>query len=104
MALRFLGLSCAVALVLPLGAQPAAYDFDAGQKFLKQYCQSCHQGNSPAGKFNIQQLAAAASVTSAAERWNKVAIRVRNGEMPPKGLPAPPVDERENFTQWVNAS
>ena len=37
-----------------------------------------------------------------AERWNKVAIRVRNGEMPPKGAPAPAIEQRERFTDWVD--
>ena len=33
-----------------------------------------------------------------------LALRVRNGEMPPKGAPAPPADQREQFTNWVTAS
>src|SRR5262245_31038974 len=86
-----------------IAAQPAG-SFDQAQQFLKQYCQTCHQGTAPAGKFAIQQIAAASSIASAAERWNKVALRVRTGEMPPKGAPAPPADQREQFTSWVMAT
>jgi len=32
------------------------------------------------------------------------AYRVRNGEMPPKGLPAPPVDQREQFINFATVS
>ena len=80
------------------------HTFDNAQQFLKTNCQACHQGSSPAGKFHIQQLAAGSSIAAEAERWNKLAIRVRNGEMPPKGAPAPPVDQREQFTNFVAAS
>src|SRR6186997_2082047 len=91
-------------IAIPLAAQPASYTFDQSQQFLKQYCQSCHGTGGGAGKFNIQQVSAPGSTTSEAERWNKIVIRVRNGEMPPKGLPAPPVDQREQFINFATAS
>src|SRR5690349_5433947 len=96
----------AVLLALPgtLAAQTGDYTFDQAQQFLKQYCQGCHQGNSPAGGFDVRKLSAAASIQPEAERWNKVALRVKNGEMPPKVAPAPPPDQREQFTQWATAS
>src|SRR6185503_13171155 len=78
-----------------LSGQRGDYTFENAQGFLKQYCQGCHQGNSPAGGFDTQKLSTAASIQSEAERWNKVALRVKNGEMPPKVAPAPPVDQRE---------
>src|SRR6266536_2662599 len=87
-----------------LGAQPGSYSFENAQQFLKQYCQGCHQGSSPAGGFDIQRISTAASIQSEAERWNKLAMRVKNGEMPPKVAPAPPVDQREQFTEWATAS
>src|SRR5262245_7338575 len=93
-----------LALPLILSAQPADYTLDNAQQFLKQYCQACHQGNSPAAGFDIQKLSTASSIQSEAERWNKVALRVKNGEMPPKAAPAPPVDQREQFTQWATSS
>src|SRR5215468_12026939 len=96
-------ISCLAALscVAILQAQPAPYTFDQGQQFLKTYCQTCHQGNSPAGGFAVQRLATADTITSQAERWNKVAFRLRNGEMSPKGVLAPLVPEREQFLAWA---
>jgi hypothetical protein len=81
-----------------------AYSFEDSQQFLKTYCQACHQGSSPAGGFHVQRIAAAATIGAEAGRWNKAAIRVRNGEMPPKGAPAPPMEQRERFTEWVSSS
>ena len=96
----------ATLIVFPaaLAAQPARYSFDDAQAFLKGHCQICHQGTAPAGGFNIQQIASPATIRSEAARWNTLALRVRNGEMPPKGVPVPPADQREQFTNWVTAS
>ncbi len=96
----------AILLALPaaLGAQPAGYSFDDAQAFVKSHCRTCHQGTVPAGGFDIQQIASAATLQSEAARWSSMALRVRNGEMPPKGAPVPPVDQREKFTSWVAMS
>ena len=97
-------LALSIALHAALEAQPAHYSFDDAQAFLKRNCQMCHQGTAPAGGFDIQQIAPAASIRSETARWTNLALRVRNGEMPPKGAPAPTVDQREQFTSWITAS
>jgi hypothetical protein len=96
----------AVIALLPPGAaaQPAGYGFDNAAHFLKTYCQACHQGTSPAGDFALQRVEAAESLRTENARWNEMALRVRNGEMPPKGAPAPPAVEREQFEQWVTSA
>jgi hypothetical protein len=98
--------SLAILITLPaaLGAQPASYSFDDAQAFLKGHCQTCHQGPMPAAGFDIAQIGSATTIQSEATRWNRVALRVRNGEMPPKGAPVPPPDQREQFTNWAAAS
>ncbi len=78
-----------------------AYTFEEGQAFLKKYCRSCHQGGSPAGGFHVERVNSPASLSGEAQKWHSLGNRVRNGEMPPKGAPAPDIDERERFTQWV---
>jgi hypothetical protein len=67
-----------------------------GGAFLKQHCATCHAGRSPAGGFDASKLG---GFRDHPEAWNKAALRVHNGEMPPKsGLP---LDARESFAAWV---
>src|SRR5258708_3324128 len=87
-----------------LGAPPDGYSFENSQAFLKQYCQACHQGKSPAGGFHVQRVEAQASLQADAQKWSSLVRRIKNGEMPPKGAPAPALDLREQFTQWVDAA
>src|SRR5262245_44419439 len=87
-----------------LGAPDAGYSFDQSQIFLNTYCRNCHQGKSAGGGFDIQRVHSSASLQSDPQKWISLNKRVRNGEMPPKGAPAPGIDEREQFTGWVDSS
>src|SRR5580700_5277782 len=97
-------LATLITLPVALAAQPARYSFDDAERFLKTHCQVCHQGTAAAAGFDIQQIASPSAIRSEAARWNMVALRVGNGEMPPKGAPVPPVDQREQFVDWIAAS
>ena len=88
----------ALALSIPL----AAYDWAEAQSFLNVHCAKCHGDNTAAGGFRLSRVAEPASLTAEAARWKSAALRTRNGEMPPKGQPAPPLDQREAFAAWVD--
>jgi hypothetical protein len=79
-----------------------SFGFDDAQKLLKAHCQACHQGASPAGGFATRDLAAADSLRTQSERWNKLVLRVRHGEMPPKGAGTVAVADREAFLGWAD--
>jgi hypothetical protein len=70
---------------------------------IHHYCAACHQGRSPAGGLNLTILANKAPGDDAAS-WGHVLTRVRNAEMPPKGLPAPAAEERERFIAWIDGA
>src|SRR6476646_2858739 len=89
--LAFFAASCAA-----VGAENI-YTFEKSQAFLSQYCQACHQGKSPAGGFHVQRVGSMSSFQSDARKWSALTLRVKNGEMPPKGAPAPDLDQREQF-------
>lgn len=91
-------------LAAPLCAQQTEYSFDAAQSFLKSYCLACHQSKAPAGGFDLQRVAAPATLRTNAQKWTSLAARVKNGEMPPKGAPTASLDEREHFTHWVESA
>lgn len=80
--------------------QPIA-SFEQAQAFLGRYCRPCHQGATPAGGFDVARLGAASTLQTQAPRWLKVSTRVKQREMPPKGAAAPPLEEMESFTGWV---
>src|SRR4051794_14087117 len=90
--------ACVAILVIPISLMAQApFTFDDAQTFLKANCQACHQGTAPAGGFATRDLAGADTLRTQADRWNKLALRVRHGEMPPKAAPAPAVADREAF-------
>ncbi len=82
-------------------AQPAYTPADARQ-FVAAYCASCHQGSSPAAGLNLPAMLSAEQPATNRELWNRIALRVRNSEMPPRGAPAPPPDMRERFAAWID--
>jgi len=87
-----------------LAAPPDNYSFETAQKFLATYCQTCHQGKTAVGGFRLQQVATPSSLREEAQRWISLSRRVTNGEMPPKGAPAPDLDKREQFTHWLQVA
>jgi len=89
---------------IALSAQSESYTFSDAWNFLKTNCSGCHGGASPAAGFDLQQIASPATIQSETGRWNLLASRVRNGEMPPKGAPVPPAERRAQLVNWIAAS
>jgi hypothetical protein len=52
----------------------------------------------------MTRVATAETLSTHPEHWTTVINRVKNGEMPPKGAPAPTLDQREAFVDWAEAS
>jgi hypothetical protein len=78
-----------------------APDFAESQRFLETYCKSCHAGKAAVGGFRLEKVASPESFATAAQDWTRLALRVRNGEMPPKGSPAPELNAREELARYV---
>lgn len=95
MALR----SFVILLLAGLGLR--GQSFDASQAFLRQYCEKCHQDKGAAGGFRLSRVATEESLSTEAAKWLSLTHRMTNGEMPPKGSPAPPIEAREGFAKWV---
>jgi hypothetical protein len=78
-----------------------APDFAESQRFLETYCKSCHAGKTAVGGFRLEKVASPESFATAAQDWTRLALRVRDGEMPPKGSPAPELNAREELARYV---
>ena len=96
---RFVLFVALLATVLPAASQT----FQHSQDFLKQYCAACHQGKGTGG-FGLQSVNAAPTLRTEPQKWLSAALRVRNGDMPPKGSPAPTLEDRETFSGWVDTT
>jgi hypothetical protein len=95
-------LALSVALTFPLCAAPAKeHTFAQAQSFLKSYCVSCHQGAKPSAGFNAAKLNTLQTMMEDPRKWSRMLTRVRDNEMPPKGAPAPALDKREAFVNYV---
>lgn len=88
----------ALSAVCAIGAP----DFEATQKFLVTYCKNCHSGKSAVGGFRLEKVSDPASFSADPHVWTRLALRVRNGEMPPKGLPSPALSAREELAAYVD--
>lgn len=97
------GLALTLFAAFSANAQQGNYSFENAQHFLSTYCKLCHQGKSPAGGFDVQEISTAASLADE-RRWTALSTRVGHGEMPPSGSPAPDVAQRQEFTQWISTA
>jgi hypothetical protein len=78
------------------------FDTAQGRQFLQNNCGTCHGGKAPLGGFDIRKLVLPSSLRDRSETWTKAALRVHNGEMPPKSTL--PLEQREAFVEWVQAN
>ncbi len=71
--------------------------------FITTYCVGCHSGNAPAASFDIKAYTSTAAVAKDFAHLSRISARVGAKEMPPKPVPAPPDEKRQQFVDWINA-
>jgi mono/diheme cytochrome c family protein len=69
--------------------RPVAPVTNAPEALVKQYCVTCHNQRLKTGNLALDG-SELANIPAAAETWEKVARKVRAGQMPPAGVPRPP--------------
>ena len=73
----------------------------AVQPVLGTTCKACHNDRTASGGLNITPFLTPGSLTEQRERWEVILRRVRNGEMPPKGIPRPPAAQMGALVKFV---
>ena len=68
---------------------------------LATHCLACHGGESPKGKFRLDELSSALTDDLVREHWSDVVEKLETGEMPPKGKPQPAEQDVQAFTEWL---
>lgn len=88
----------AVSLGLPLAGEPR--DVLA---FVQAHCASCHNGTVSSGDINLTRLQTAATFDVDREIWEKVAEKLKLGQMPPPGVPRPAAETTAAITRWLKS-
>jgi hypothetical protein len=97
-------LTCVRAPYLRSQSRPAPLNFEEAQALVGTYCGTCHKGPSPPGDLDLTKFTTPQGVLAEPQTWEKVSLRVRMGEMPPKGLPTPREPERGRFLLWIESN
>lgn len=82
-------------------ASPATFEKDVAPVVTK-FCASCHSGKEPSGGVLLTAGMTSAAVTKNPNAWARVAARVGNGTMPPKGMPMPTDAQRKQMVAWID--
>ncbi|MBI3209142.1 MAG: DUF1592 domain-containing protein [Candidatus Solibacter usitatus] len=95
------------ALALPAAELPLSFDRNVAP-ILAKTCAPCHNEEMAQGGFNAGMFVSAPSVHTLRDGWEKIVQKVRSAEMPPKGVPRPPVPEMNAFVkviedEWLRA-
>ena len=73
------------------------------QTVLTKYCQGCHNDRSKIGNFSVQSLNTGDLAANDAA-FEKILRKVRLGEMPPRGAPAPPKQALAEFASYLSSN
>ncbi len=95
-------LIAAALLASSAGAQ--GLDFAEARLLLETHCQVCHSEQNSSGGFDLQSYPDLESIHADPQRWERLLARLRNGEMPPRGVPAPAPEERERLIEWIGST
>jgi Protein of unknown function (DUF1592)/Protein of unknown function (DUF1588)/Protein of unknown function (DUF1585)/Protein of unknown function (DUF1587)/Protein of unknown function (DUF1595)/Planctomycete cytochrome C len=74
------------------------------QPLLARYCIKCHGGAKPKSDFALDIFKDEAAALKDLNVWDRVAQRIRAGEMPPPRRPQPTRQEVELIGRWVDAA
>ncbi len=97
-------LAAAIVLFAAVSAACAADTFSQSvQPLLAKNCYLCHSAKNKTADVDLSQFTAAPSLAHDPELWEKVATKLRDGTMPPKGMPRPKQADAEAAAQWITA-
>jgi mono/diheme cytochrome c family protein len=98
---------CSLAVVFSAAGLLAGADGSTGPfdrvvtPVLGKTCKPCHNDRMASGNFDAAQFLAPASLVDQREGWSKIVQKLRDGEMPPKGIPRsqPDIDALVTYIQ-----
>jgi mono/diheme cytochrome c family protein len=105
---RLLTTFSAAALLVFAAPEPASRGGSSGfeqsvQPVLKRNCHGCHNPALKSGDLDLASFKDASSIATGLAEWEKVATKLRDGTMPPKGVPRPPQADVEAAAAWIQS-
>lgn len=70
--------------------------------FFTQHCETCHSGVNSKGDFAVASLTDDFNDKQNREQWLTVLDQLKEGKMPPKDKPRPPVKDMESVIDWIS--
>lgn len=74
------------------------------QPLIEKYCSGCHTGSDAESGLAFNNFADAKSVFRQRRIWEKVAVRIDIGDMPPADSPQPSPEDRKILTSWIQST
>jgi hypothetical protein len=74
------------------------------QPLIEKYCSGCHTGADAESGLAFNNFADAKSVFRQRRIWEKVAVRIDIGDMPPADSPQPSPEDRKTLTSWIQST
>src|SRR5579863_6735239 len=89
-------------------APPRAPSIEKGfeqtvKPFVGKYCIACHSGKTAPAQFDLNSYTNVDLVKGDFARWELLAQRLRNREMPPNPMRSPSAAEEQQIIDWISA-
>ncbi|HEX4951254.1 MAG TPA: DUF1592 domain-containing protein [Blastocatellia bacterium] len=105
----FVLLTCALAITIIANTHPflvsgnttPAPPAATATETLKQYCVQCHTGAKAKAGVKLDEMLGEASFGENFQQWEKVATVLAEKSMPPKAMPQPSDEERNQVITWI---
>jgi outer membrane protein assembly factor BamB len=93
----------ASALAAQTASTESAESLATIRPFVEKNCQKCHNGSLAQANIDLQQLVSSADSFSKEQLiWQQVVAALRDGEMPPKGMPRPAKADVDSVMAAIN--
>jgi hypothetical protein len=71
------------------------------KEFFTSNCYMCHSADLKSGGLDLEQYQMAEDIIKSRDTWERVLVKLRTGEMPPKEMPRPKAAELQSVIQWI---
>jgi hypothetical protein len=80
----------------------AAQEKISARPLLTQHCEKCHSAVIAEGDFSVESLTDDFNDRQSREKWLTVLEQLREGNMPPRDEPRPPVKDVQSIMDWIS--